>query len=274
MVFDIALQLYTLREELEKDFEGTLKQISKIGLKYVELAGYYGKNAEELKDILRSNNLRCISAHISFDDLASNTQEQADMLNALGAEYAVIPYISEDYHAGGSKYGKFLETIQKISDVFNKSGIKLLYHNHDFEFIKYKNKYKLDHLFESLPSEIMQFEPDTCWIRYAGVNPCEYLKKFEESCPIVHLKDFVADSAKQSVQGIDNGRCVDKQTDNFMFKPLGQGVMDIISIISAANTLGTKFFVIEQDQAPNIPAIECVKQSFEYLIKVLSEDVR
>lgn len=266
MPFEIGLQLFTLRDELEKDFEGTLEQVSKIGLKYVEIAGYYGKSAQELKDVLSANNLKCVSAHIFFDDLVSNTQKHADMISTLGAEYVAIPIVSEDYLAGGLKYGLFLDMVQKMSEIFNSNGIKLLYHNHDFEFNKHENRYKLDLLFEALSLNTLQFEPDTCWIRYAGVDPCSYLQNFEKRCPVVHLKDFAADSASQSIKGIENGRYMqDKQADNFIFKSLGQGVVDIKGIINTADMLGTKYFIIEQDLSPELPAIKCVKQSFEYL---------
>ena len=147
----------------------------------------------------------------------------------------------------------------------------MLYHNHDFEFERFEGKFLLDWLYESLPSDLLQTEIDTCWVRYAGYNPVDYIGKYAGRSPVVHLKDFVCTklAAGPTYALIDESgneiKKTDREESGFMFKPVGHGIQDIPAILKASEDAGAQYVVVEQDASPERPALEAAKMSREYL---------
>jgi len=272
----IGLQLYSVREEMSKDFFGTLKNVKHMGYDYVEFAGYFGKSAEEIKEMLDSLQLKCISVHQTYDVFLKNPEQEIKFIKTLGAKYSAIPWMASDSQAGTPSFPKVIADIASTGKLLKENGIQLLYHNHDFEFEKFEGKTKLDILYSSISEEYLQTEIDTCWLKYAGYDPTQYLLKYSKRSPVVHLKDFTSNSAKKGpVYALidENGKEIkkDKDSDGFKFKPVGQGVQDIPAIIKAALKAGTKYFIVEQDQSLELPALESAKESLNYLKKIETE---
>jgi sugar phosphate isomerase/epimerase len=153
---------------------------------------------------------------------------------------------------------------------FQKAGIQLLYHNHDFEFVKLGGEYALDALYKAIPMPYLATEIDTCWVRVAGVDPAAYLRRYAGRSPVVHLKDFTSGTAaagKPLYALIDNeGRdgtvdVVDKSA--FDFRPLGMGQMDIPAVLKAAEDAGTEWVVVEQDRSTERPSLDAIRLSRE-----------
>ena len=132
----IAVQVYSVREEAETDFAGTMKKLAQMGYDGVELAGLYGKTAEEIKNVLDENNLTAVSAHVPVEELEKDMEGTLDIYASLGCKWIAIPWLGEDRRYGAEKYEETLQLIGKISEGCKKRGIQLLYHNHDFEFEK------------------------------------------------------------------------------------------------------------------------------------------
>ncbi|MGM9637845.1 MAG: sugar phosphate isomerase/epimerase family protein [Eubacteriales bacterium] len=267
--FKVGLQLYSVRDEMEKDFFGTLKAVKEIGYDYVEFAGYFGHTAKEVRSMLDELGLVCISVHQGPDLFMEQGQEAVDYLTTIGAKYCAIPWYGiENYRDG--RFESTIEMFKKVSDLLAKSGIRLTYHNHDFEFQMMDGKPILEQIYAAMGDKI-EGEVDTCWVRYAGVDPCEFLRKYIGKMKTLHLKDFVC---KKMAQGPvyalidDSGKTsepVSKEDNGFRFVPVGQGLQDFPAILAAAEDVGIDYVIVEQDQSYELSSIEAARQSREYL---------
>jgi len=269
MPLPVALQVYTVRDDFSKDLTGTLTKIKEMGYDYVEFAGLGGHEAKDVKKSLDTIGLKCISSHVPFNALSEATEATLAEYKFLGCEYVAIPWLDMDAAPGGKDFEKILPEIRRIGEAAQKAGLTLLYHNHDFEFRKIGDEYALDVLYTRVPAEYLQTEIDTCWVKVSGLNPAEYLRKYKNRAPIVHLKDFTkgekTTGALYDLIGSDTDK--DKKADagEFTFKPLGQGTQDFPAILKAAEEVGAKYVVVEQDQCTEHPPLETAKISREYL---------
>ena len=272
MMFPIALQLYSVRDELANDIEGTLRTIKAQGYDGVEFAGLYGHTPQEVKKLLEDIGLTPVSAHVPFQDLIAAPEKVIGEYAEIGCKYVAIPYLTPEYRPGEEKFSKVIEGAGIIGKIAKDMGLSLLYHNHDFEFKKIDGEYALDIIYKSVSSELLQTEVDTCWVNVAGENPSDYLRKYTGRSPVVHLKDFVMPGKKPEKMyeliGIE-----DKDKENeakaFEFRPLGQGVQNIPEILKACSEAGAKWVVVEQDSPSlNMTPIECAEASINYLKKL------
>jgi len=266
----VMFQLYNVRDELAKDFDGTLKEIAAIGYKYVELAlaQSFGKTAVQLKESLEKNGLTAVSAHVPYHDMIQNPDSVIDFHIDTGCKYIVIPFLNDEERSSSPNYEEVKKSIAGLGKIVNKKGAVLLYHNHEFEFEDYKGKYALDDLFDSIPANLLQTEIDTCWALMGGVNPSEYILKYSLRSPVIHLKDFSASGGVKIKTQSDLTAEVEKARaqNSFPFIALGQGVQDIPGIIAAAEKAGAAWLVVEQDMpSPGKTPLECAKESFDYL---------
>ncbi len=188
--FNVGVQLYSVRDQMEKDMYGTLKAVKEMGYDYVEFAGYFGKSADEVKAMLDELGLKAISVHQGYDLFLEEGQKAVDFLKTIGAKYCAIPWMGPENHKGSENFDKAVENIKSVAKLLKDNGIQMLYHNHDFEFETVDDKFKLDWLYETIDADLLKTEIDTCWVHYAGYDPAEYLLKYTGRAPVVHLKDF------------------------------------------------------------------------------------
>ena len=244
----IAVQVYSVREEAECDFAGTMKKLGEMGYDGVELAGLYGKSAEEIRDSIKAAGLTAISAHVSYDELAGDLEKTLQDYETIGCRYIVIPWLGEDRRFGAALYEETIKGIPVISEGCKKHGMTLLYHNHDFEFAKTPDgTYALDQLYAEVPADVLGAEPDTCWIKVGGPDPSEWLKKYSGRCPLVHVKDF-----RRKADGVD-------------LLALGEGEQDFPTLVKTAKECGAQWLVIEQDDHPYGTPMGDMKKSLNYL---------
>lgn len=273
MVLPVALQLYSVRDELEADFEGTVKKVKELGYDGVEFAGLYGKSAAEVKAILKEVGLVPVSAHVSLDELLSDTAAVVAAYKEIGCEYIAVPYLPEDRRPGTEGFARTIEDIKNIADECIKQGIQLLYHNHDFEFAKLDGKYALDILYSEVTADGLQTEIDTCWVGVAGEDPSAYVLKYSGRAPVVHLKDYYMQGREKPKKlyeliGIEDDSETESE-ETFGFRPVGYGVQDMPSILDASVKAGAKWVVVEQDRpATGDTPINSVKLSREFLKKL------
>lgn len=271
MSFPVAVQLYSVRDAMAEDFEGTIKKVKEMGYDGVEFAGLFGKSANEVKTICENNGLVPISAHVSIDDIAADPEKVIGDYAEIGCKYIAIPYAPEDRRPGAPLFDDTVEKIREYSKIAKKYGITMLYHNHDFEFKKIDGVYGLDLLYTLLNSDELQTELDTCWVNVGGEVPAEYIRKYTNRAPVVHLKDFVM-SGKDKPQklyaliGIDDGAQDEEEDEAFAFRPCGYGVQDMPAILDACKDAGTGWVVVEQDQ-PSMgkTPLESIKMSIDYI---------
>lgn len=248
MKLPIALQLYSIYEEMDKDFKGTLEKVAKIGFQGVELAGYGGLTSTELKTILDRLDLRPCGSHVSLDEITENIDEVIRYNIEIGNEYIIIPYAvlesKEDFEELAEKLNVFYEK-------FKDAGLRVGYHNHQHEFIEFNGQYGLDLILNNTKKEIIS-ELDVYWVQYAGISPVEYIKKHSDRIDILHIKDMeVFNGEKRSTE-------------------IGNGIIDVPTIIEVAKEIGVKWIVIEQEFFTK-PCLESIKQGFEYLNKVANQ---
>ncbi len=267
--FNLGLQLYSVRNEMAADFEGTLAKIADMGYKYVEFAGYHGKSAEELRELLDKYGLVCESVHqkLTVDD-AEKAQEEIDFLKKLGVKYVVIPWFSEDNLAGTPNWENTVTSFRKMAELLHKNGMMLGYHNHEFEFKKFEGKYLHDYIFEAVDADKFFPELDTCWVRYADIMPEDKIREFSGRVPVVHLKDLYCTSfACGAVYGLIGklDRDEESKNNNFQYRPVGYGIQDFDKILEACDECGTHTVIVEQDEHPERSALEDAKLSADYL---------
>lgn len=263
----LGLQLYSVRDEMEKDFFGTLQKVKAMGYEGGELAGYFSYTPEEVKDMFAKAGLEPISAHVSYNELISGIEKTVKNYKLIGCKYIAIPHLPEELRYGKEAYTEVVENIKKIGKVCNENGIVLMYHNHDFEFEKTTDgEYVLDALYNEVSSDLLKTEIDTCWVNVAGVNPCEYVEKYTGRAPVVHLKDFFGERNANMYEliGVDSKK-VEKK-NNFEFRPLGYGKQDIQAIVDSAKKAGAKWLIAEQDSpSMGLTSLESVQKSADYM---------
>lgn len=269
--FKVALQLYSVRDAMEKNADDTLAQVKAMGYDYVEPAGYYGYTAQEFRAMLDKHGLECVSVHQAYEPILENPDKMIADLKVLGTEYCAVPWMGVEKHAGSPAFEQTVADFKKVGAALKEAGIQMLYHNHDFEFQRFNNAFLLDLLYQAVPAQLLQTEVDTCWVRYAGYNPAEYLRKYTGRSPVVHLKDFACKNFNMGpvyalIDEEGNASKPATQEDaGFEFRPLGMGVQDFPAILAAAEDAGADIVVVEQDASNDRPSLEAVKISRAYL---------
>ena len=251
---------------MSADFEGTLKKVKEMGYDGVEFAGLFGKTAAEVKDLCQSIGLIPLSAHVPFVDMMSDPSLLKTYAD-IGCEYVVIPYLTEEYRPGKEKFKEVIEGAKILGEKANALGLKLAYHNHDFEFEKIDGEYALDILYKEVSPALLETQLDTCWVNVGGEDPVAYIRKYAGRTSLVHLKDFVGRKSENMYALIGIKEDQKKETvGEFEFRPLGAGVQDFPAILRAAEESGAKWVIVEQDKpCLNLTLLECAKASIDYL---------
>jgi sugar phosphate isomerase/epimerase len=260
----IGLQLYTVREEANKDLLGTLKKLQTIGYREVETAGFYGKSGKELRKILADHGMTAPSAHSSMGDIQKNMQKLVDGAAEVGAKYFVCAFPALPpgvTAANGDALAKTItldhwkwnaEQLNKLGEMAKKAGVQAGYHNHNMEFRSYNGVTGMDELLKSTDPKLVTIELDLGWVVAAGVDPVAYIKKHAERISLLHVKD-VAKGAPISTTEL---------------KPhtveIGRGQIDWKSVFAACDPKQLKHYFVEQENFTGAPS-DAVRVSFDYL---------
>ena len=261
----IGVQLYSVRGEMEKDFEGTLKQVKDMGYECVEFAGLFGRTAAEVKALCDAYGLIPISAHVSLDDLREDPfvlQTYAD----IGCKYVAIPSLDKNDRPGHPGFEKTVQDMAILGAFAKKLGMKLAYHNHDFEFEKVDGKYALDILFDAVPADLLLAQLDTCWVNVGGADPVAYIHKYNGRVEILHFKDFAGKKSENmyALLGVNDGK-KEATVGDFEYRPLGQGLQDVPALVQAAKACGTEWAIVEiDDPSRGKTPMQCIKESIDY----------
>ena len=224
-VNSIGLQLYSLRKEMGEDFEGTLAKLAELGFKEMEFAGYFNRSANEVRSILDANGLTSPAAHIPLTDIANNLSQVIDTAATLGQKYIVLPFmVGADRDI--DNYPRIAELLNRSGEAAKAAGLKMGYHNHDFEFDVLDGKRGYDILLNETDPDLVFFEMDLYWAATAGVDATEYFKRNPGRFPMLHVKDRAAD-----------GKMAD----------VGRGTIDFSEIFSLAPIAGFEHYFIEHD---------------------------
>ena len=261
----IGLQLYTVRDAMDKDPKAALAHVAKIGYNSVEGATYtgsekfYGMSPKVFKKVLKDNGLVMYSSHYRLgEEKVNGASQKGTMLNdwnkavddaaEVGLKYMVCAYLSESERGNLDHYKYVADQLNIAGERCKKSGIQLCYHNHNFEFIKEDGKYPYDVLMKS-DKNLVKMEVDLYWIKKAGQDPIALFKEHPGRFPLWHVKDM------------DN-------TPEQNFTEVGNGVIDFKEIFKYKDLAGMKYFFVEQDKCPGDPFVS-IAESIAYIKKNL-----
>ena len=266
MAFLVGVQMYTVRKESKENFYGTLKKIKAMGYDGVEFAGLHGHTAEEVKEMCADLGLVPISAHVAYDEMMQDPEGVLNVYKNIGCKYVVVPYLKEEHRPDKDCFGEVVRNIEMLCKIAKDLGMTMLYHNHDFEFMKIDGKYALEVLYDTIPADLLQSELDTCWVNVGGENPASYLLKYQDRAPIVHLKDFWGEKSDDMYELIGIERKASKRPANFEFRPVGSGKQDFPAILESAKKVGAEWVIVEQDNpSMGLDPIESIQKSIEYV---------
>lgn len=253
----IGLQLYTLRDQLEKDVEGTIKQLAAIGYKDVEIYSLYGKSAAEFGKILKDNGMAASSGHYLLPAVKNELQQRIEDAKTLGLQYMVLPILEPEDRKSLDDYKKLADLLNKAGEETKKAGIQFCYHNHNFEFQKFGGTTAYDYLLKTVDPKLVKFEMDCFWVTHAGHDPVAYFKKYPGRFPLLHIKDMKGKPPDTQELDAKMG----------LFAPVGSGTIDWKRIFAAAKQGGMEHYYVEQDFS-EVPPLEAVKMSYQYLDKL------
>jgi sugar phosphate isomerase/epimerase len=254
----VGAQLYTLRNIINDKPLEVLQALEQIGFREAEvIAG----NMEKIWPSLQQTKLKPVSVHLDtalFTRDVGKLPAMLDNVKQKGFAYAVCPYIAPQDRGGVEVIKKLGETLNKAGEICRKSGLQLCYHNHAFEFEPVKEGGTLlDVLMKTADPKLVSLELDIMWSQVAGVDPVSVLNQYGRRVALMHLKNVSADTGKR----------YNEQVPRTAFREVGNGVIDVASVLKAAQKAGVKHYFVEQDQTPGDPLVS-LRQSYEYLAKL------
>ena len=264
----VGYQLYSAREDAQRDLAGVLHALKAMGYDGVEFAGFFGRSAQEIKAMLNEAGLQAASSHVAVQALQQDPFGAISYHREIGCKYLAIPSLDPAHRPGTAGFASMISFISWFGRVCREAGIQLLYHNHDFEFVDVCGIYGLDFLYDAVESEFLQTEIDVCWVKYAGADPAAYLRKYAGRAPIVHLKDYVGVKGGGTPYALIGQEQKADEHVPFAFKPFGYGCQDAKGVVEAGIDAGAKWFVIEQDHWNDLTPMENAKMSLDTLIKL------
>jgi sugar phosphate isomerase/epimerase len=250
----IGMQLYTVRDLMKTDFEGTIAKVAGIGYNEVEFAGYFDHDPKTVRSILDRNKLTSPSEHVSYEVVENKWQETLDAAHVVGHKFIVCPSIDDAQRKSTSGWKKAAEVFNKAGEASQKAGIQFAYHNHYWEFDPLADsggKLPYDVLLAETDAKLVKMEMDLCWITIAGQDPLTYFSKYPGRFPMVHVKDWV--KGPDGKMGPKDGHMAD----------VGSGAIDWKRLFTESKKAGIQHYFVENDE-PKAP-LEDLKSSYEYL---------
>lgn len=257
----LGIQLYTLRNEIAKDVNATIKAVAAAGYKQVEMYGF--PNCDAMVKAARDSGLALNSSHFEWDSLVnpkddsySDFSKILDKAKEVGLKHLVIPYLADGNRKTLDDYKKVAAHANKAAALAKTAGIQLSYHNHNFEFEPKENGVSGFDVFVKEFSADMKFELDVFWVKAGGLDPVELVNKLKGRVTQLHLKDLKKDIPIPSYSSVPADA----------FQEVGDGIIAMAPLLAAAQEAGVEHCHVEQDQSPD--ALASIKQSIDFLKKL------
>ena len=252
----ISVQLWSVKDDLAADFQGTLKKLADMGFEGVEFAGNYGSFAEDpegLKNFLAGIGLEASGAHVGFDKFNDeNFADTVEFFSKLGARYQIVPYDQRSFDPAA--IDAMNAELAVVAKELEKHGLQTGYHNHAPEFGDFKDSTYWDYIASNTPKNVV-LQLDVGWAAVAGKDGAAYIRKYPNRTKTTHFKAGLPEGTKDKVSII------------------GQDIVDWKSVIKAAREVGgTEWFVVEQEVYPNnLTPLQAVEASMQGLQKILAD---
>ena len=245
-----------------KDVPGSLKKVSDIGFKYLELADYkdgkfYGYLPADLKKLVNDLGMEILTSHASVSPkgiTADEAKKMAEDHAKLGAKYCMQPWIDEADRKSIAGFQKMVAEWNKVGKIMKDNGIQFGYHNHNFEFGTVEGKIPyFDVFLKEMDKDLLTMELDLFWATKAGQKPVELFKKYPGRFQLFHMKDMYTKEAP----------FFETKTDDFA--PVGEGLINFKEILAAKNIAGMKYMIVEQDSSKDNDQFGAIKKSITNL---------
>ncbi|TBW27379.1 sugar phosphate isomerase/epimerase [Gramella sp. KN1008] len=253
----LGLQLYSLRETIGDDVQGTIQKIAGVGFKEVETYGYSPKNGfwglsvPEFKNLLNNNGLNSPSGHYGLEDFLSKEGTKSDLTSTLEVakgldqEYVIIPHISNKLRTSIDDYKRLADKLNEAGEMCKDAGLKLAYHNHAFEFDDYNGQNGYDIFLNNTDKDLVVFEMDIYWVVRAKKDPIALFQDNPGRFPLWHVKDMSKANRELNTE-------------------IGSGTIDFHRIFEMAKEAGGKHFILEQENFEMDP-YKSLSQSYSYI---------
>jgi sugar phosphate isomerase/epimerase len=244
-----GIQLYTLRDVLQRDFAGTIAALATIGYKEVETAGYYGKSPADVRRVLDENGMTAPSAHVDYSAVTTNLQPLLDDCATIGHKWLVVPSLPGSMRTADG-YKRVGEGLAKAAAQARGAGVRIAYHNHDVDFAPLNDTNGMDLILASSPADAVFAELDVYWIVRAGRDPFAFLKEHPGRVKMLHLKDSGGPTSVPAHE----------------MRDVGAGVIDWPRLLTQAEAAGVEHNFVEHDRPTD--ALTSARASYQYLSRL------
>jgi len=254
---NVGLQLYSLGDIIGTDIKGIIAKVAAIGYKEVETYGYsikdgfWGLDAKAFHQLLNENGLKAPSGHYEMDGFISDKNNDEiktyiEAANIIGSEYVVVPYLQEPLRKTADDFKKIAAKLNEAGELCKAAGLRVAYHNHDFEFTKFGNTTGYEILLQNTDKKLVDFELDLYWTTKSGIDAPALFKANAGRFAMWHIKDM------------------DKQ-NHMVNTEVGQGLVDFKSIFKEAKLAGVKHYYVEHEFNYKPDELGSIKTSFNYV---------
>ena len=256
----LGLQLYTVRTEMEKDFEGTLAKVAAAGYQEVEFAGYFKQDPKNVRAILDRHKLTAPSAHVDYPTVESKLDQALEAARIIGHRFLVNPWIDEETRKQPDIWQRVAATFNKAGEACRKAGVQFAYHNHHFEFVPVNGVLPFDLLLKECDPNLVKMELDLCWITVARKDPLAYFERYPGRFPLVHVKGLKK-VPPASAEPTPIPQVLPDVTD------VGtEDVVDWKRIFAKSKEAGIEHYFVEHDVPKD--AFASLKASYDYVSKL------
>lgn len=233
----VGAQLYTIRQftKTPEDIAASMKKIKEIGYNAVQVSGFGPVDPHKVKEIMDECGLIISATHIGYDKLKNDLKGVIDQHKLWNCKYVGLGAMPREYAQSAEGFVKFAKEASEIARVLADNGLKFIYHNHNFEFMKFDGVIGMDILLNETDPEVFDFEIDTYWVQAGGGNPVDWVKKVNGRMKVVHFKDMGMVRNKEQMM------------PQQMMTEIGEGNLNWPAIIDACVEIGVEWAMVEQD---------------------------
>lgn len=263
-----GLQLWTVKEDLARDFAGTLRRLKSLGYARVEAAGWVDRTPAEFRRGVRAAGLDCMSCHFSMGDLIAEPESRLAAAREVGARFLVAssPALSKPLDPAKpwvlavadamtlDDWRRNAEAMNRIGARAKAMGLRFGYHNHPAEFLTIDGVFVFAELLRLTDPALVTFELDLGWVAGAGYDPARILAEHGNRIELLHVKDI---AARDRVPG--------RIVTDLNTTPVGAGSIDWAPVFAAAEKAQIRGWFVEQEPPFTASPLVGLRQSLAYL---------
>ena len=252
----VGLQLYSLRDIIKNDIKGIISKVAAIGYKEVETYGYsikggfWGLDPKAFSSLLKENGLKAPSGHYDmgafFTGKTDDLKSYIEAAKIIGSEYVIVPWLDAPIRKTADQFKKVADKLNQAGSICQQAGIKLAYHNHDFEFTKFGDTSGYEIMLNGTDEKLVDFELDLYWAVRSKVDPLTLFKTHPGRFKLWHIKDIDENNVNVNAE-------------------IGKGSVDFKTIFTGVKMAGVKHYFVEHEFNYKPDELGSVKSSFEYV---------